>query len=95
MEKNPLLNRNRRSYPRFKVDSFGFLRNKGATIPILIRDISSRGVGFFSEVSLEPGASVEIDANIPFFNFYLSKRGKVVYCYKEREDFFRSGLDFR
>ncbi|RKY27853.1 MAG: hypothetical protein DRP61_03215 [Candidatus Omnitrophota bacterium] len=64
------------------------------TIPILIRDISSGGVGFLSGVGLESGASVEIDADISFFNLYLSKQGKVVYCFKVTEGFFRLGLDF-
>ncbi len=94
MKEGYSLSRSRRVYPRFKVDSFGFLKREGVVLPILIRDISSQGAGVISKMSLERGALVEVSGDLSLFNFYLSTQGRVVYCLRETENLFRMGIDF-
>lgn len=96
MEKEYIPYLTRRQYPRFKLESFAQIKQEnGVTSLVMVRDISSRGIGCVSSFFLQPEEKVEVFIDEPFFNLpNLKKRGKVCWCKEVSNNYFRVGIDF-
>ncbi|MBU0693758.1 MAG: PilZ domain-containing protein [Candidatus Omnitrophica bacterium] len=87
--------RTRRSYKRFKVDTGGrLIVDKEIEKPLIVRDLSSRGVGVVANYPFEIDKKITIDMETPFFHDTVRREARVIWCKKIEEDLWRAGLDF-
>lgn len=87
---------NKRDYQRFSLDgSATLIVNKNLKRPLILKDLSARGVGVIGSFPLNLNEKVEVIMNTSFFfDKPLYKKAKVSWCNKIDENLWQAGLDF-
>jgi len=62
---------------------------------VILRDLSSRGVGIAGNYSLDVGEEVAVTIQARFFfDQPIYRQAKVIWCQKIDDNFWQAGLDF-
>ncbi|MDD5166394.1 MAG: PilZ domain-containing protein [Candidatus Omnitrophica bacterium] len=85
---------NRRSYTRYIIEAAATLViNDSVRVPVVLRDISARGAGVFSNYPLTANDKVEIIIDY-YFQRPVCRKANVVWSKEEDNNLWRAGLDF-
>ncbi|MFH1767788.1 MAG: PilZ domain-containing protein [Candidatus Omnitrophota bacterium] len=85
----------RRSCARYKIETSAKVVGNGQEEkPLILKDISSRGVGVFSGYSFTPNAKIKIIFTNPFSQETLCRIVRVAWAREVNDDCWEAGLDF-
>ncbi len=85
----------KRQYSRFKVDSNCKMFTQGRLdFSAYCRDISTGGAGIVTNVNLPENSSVRLLLNIPWKEEMVEAFGKVAWCNKLTDKYYRLGIRF-
>lgn len=87
---------NRRQYHRFPLElPTEIITNENKAKPLILKDLSARGVGTFSNFPLELNERLTLVFKPSiFFPQPIRKEAKVAWCNEVDENFWQIGLDF-
>ncbi len=95
MNKTYNLRLSRREYKRFIINgSANFIINYHLHKPLIIKDLSSRGVQVFSDYPFKIGERIHLVMVIPFFDKPIHRKAKIVWSKEVDKHFWEAGLDF-
>lgn len=86
----------RRNYERYLIEDSAVISTEGKeSEPMMLRDLSARGVGVICNFPFKINQNVLIKFEVPYLlPKSISKQAKVAWCRKINDNLWRSGLDF-